>query len=92
VVCCPDGYWRKGNVEIVRLALMIVHEWDAFVTVPVPVWRAVGRRLRSISPLGPCAGDVVRDVENNHRERRRRRRRSARRAAHAARERASGAL
>lgn len=34
VVCCPDGYWRKGNVEIVcaRFGATITHEWDAFVT------------------------------------------------------------
>lgn len=32
VVCCPDGYWRKGNVEIVaaRFGVALVNEWDAF--------------------------------------------------------------
>ena len=34
VVCCPDGYWRKGNVEIVcaRFHVTLVHEWSAFVS------------------------------------------------------------
>jgi hypothetical protein len=34
VVCCPDGYWRKGNVEIVcaRFGVTLAHEWSVFVT------------------------------------------------------------
>jgi hypothetical protein len=33
VVGCPDGYWRKGNIEIVcaRFGLPLVGEWNAFV-------------------------------------------------------------
>jgi len=33
VVGCPDGYWRKGNVEVVcaRFAIELVASWDAFV-------------------------------------------------------------
>lgn len=33
VVGCPDGYWRKGNIEIVcaRFGLPLVGAWDAFV-------------------------------------------------------------
>lgn len=41
IVGCPDGYWRKGNVEIVcaRFSLPLVGEWGAFVA-------AVRARLR----------------------------------------------
>lgn len=30
VVCCPDGFWRKGNVEIVcdRYDISLVHSFD----------------------------------------------------------------
>jgi hypothetical protein len=33
VVGCPDGYWRKGNVEVVcaRFAIPLAPTWDAFV-------------------------------------------------------------
>src|SRR5688572_20491030 len=33
VVGCPDGFWRKGNVEIVcaRFAIPLHATWDAFV-------------------------------------------------------------
>jgi len=33
VVGCPDGYWRKGNIEIVcaQFGLPLVGEWNAFV-------------------------------------------------------------
>jgi len=32
VVGCPDGYWRKGNVEVVcaRLGVELVGDWAAF--------------------------------------------------------------
>ena len=33
VVGCPDGFWRRGNVEIVcaRFAIPLVASWEAFV-------------------------------------------------------------
>ena len=33
VVGCPDGFWRRGNVEIVcaRFGIPLLGEWDAFV-------------------------------------------------------------
>ncbi len=33
VVACPDGYWRKGNVEIVcaRFAIPRCADWPSFV-------------------------------------------------------------
>jgi hypothetical protein len=33
VVGCPDGFWRRGNVEVVcaRFGAPLVAEWDAFV-------------------------------------------------------------
>jgi hypothetical protein len=33
VVCCPDGYWRKGNVEIVcaRYGVPMVENLDALI-------------------------------------------------------------
>ncbi|HET9620491.1 MAG TPA: nucleoside 2-deoxyribosyltransferase domain-containing protein [Kofleriaceae bacterium] len=33
VVGCPDGFWRKGNVEVVcaRFAVPLATDWDAFV-------------------------------------------------------------
>lgn len=33
VVACPDGYWRKGNVEIVcaRCAIPLCADWPSFV-------------------------------------------------------------
>jgi hypothetical protein len=35
IVCCPDGFWRKGNVEIVcrRFGITLVNDWHAFVDV-----------------------------------------------------------
>jgi hypothetical protein len=34
VVCCPDGYWRKGNVEIVcaRYGVPMVESLNALIT------------------------------------------------------------
>jgi hypothetical protein len=33
IVCCPDGYWRKGNVEIIRqrFGLPLVEKLDAMI-------------------------------------------------------------
>ncbi|MEM7479058.1 MAG: nucleoside 2-deoxyribosyltransferase domain-containing protein [Planctomycetota bacterium] len=33
IVCCPDGYWRKGNVEIVcrKFGVPLVETLDEFV-------------------------------------------------------------
>jgi len=33
VVGCPDGYWRKGNIEIVcaRFGIPLVGDWASFV-------------------------------------------------------------
>lgn len=35
VVCCPDGYWRKGNVEMVceRYGIPLTNTMDEFVAV-----------------------------------------------------------
>ncbi|HEU0032741.1 MAG TPA: nucleoside 2-deoxyribosyltransferase domain-containing protein [Kofleriaceae bacterium] len=35
VVGCPDGFWRKGNIEVVcaRFGLALANDWDAFVTL-----------------------------------------------------------
>jgi hypothetical protein len=34
VVCCPDGFWRKGNVEVVcdRFGIMLVNTFDELVS------------------------------------------------------------
>jgi hypothetical protein len=42
VVCCPDGYWRKGNVEIVctRYHVPMVDSLDALIS----------HTLRAIAP------------------------------------------
>jgi hypothetical protein len=34
VVGCPDGFWRKGNVEVVcaRFGIPLAGSWDCFVT------------------------------------------------------------
>jgi hypothetical protein len=34
VVCCPDGFWRKGNVEIVcaRFGVPLVSDFDEFIS------------------------------------------------------------
>lgn len=33
IVGCPDGYWRKGNVEVVctRYGIPLVGDWHAFI-------------------------------------------------------------
>ena len=33
IVCCPEGFWRKGNVEVVcaRFGAPLVGDWSAFV-------------------------------------------------------------
>jgi hypothetical protein len=35
VVCCPDGFWRKGNVEVVcaRYGIPLVADLDAMVSL-----------------------------------------------------------
>jgi hypothetical protein len=35
VVGCPDGFWRKGNVEVVsaRFGCKLAHDWDSFVAL-----------------------------------------------------------
>jgi hypothetical protein len=35
LVCCPDGYWRKGNIEVVcaRYGVPLIGEFAAFVKV-----------------------------------------------------------
>jgi hypothetical protein len=40
VVGCPDGYWRKGNVEVVcaRFGIPLLADWPSFVS-------AVDKRL-----------------------------------------------
>jgi hypothetical protein len=44
IVGCPNGYWRKGNVEVVcaRYDATLAHDWDSFVTL---VRRALGQTL-----------------------------------------------
>lgn len=34
IVCCPDGFWRKGNVEIVcnRSSIPLVNTYDQLVS------------------------------------------------------------
>jgi len=41
VVGCPEGFWRKGNVEVVcaRFGVTLAGDWDAFVAA---VARVVG--------------------------------------------------
>lgn len=33
IVCCPDGYWRKGNVEMIcdRYDILLVNDIDEFI-------------------------------------------------------------
>lgn len=40
IVCCPEGYWRKGNVDIVceKYGVMVVSNWTDFVD-------AIGRNI-----------------------------------------------
>jgi hypothetical protein len=35
LVGCPDGFWRKGNVEVVcaRYGARLAHDWEAFITL-----------------------------------------------------------
>ena len=35
VVGCPDGFWRKGNIEVVcaRFGIPLTKDWSAFVAV-----------------------------------------------------------
>ena len=34
IVCCPDGFWRKGNIEVVcdRFNIPLLNTYDEFVT------------------------------------------------------------
>ena len=34
IVCCPNGFYRKGNVDIVceRYCIPVIENWDIFVT------------------------------------------------------------
>ncbi len=34
IVCCPDGFWRKGNVEIIcdRFSIPLLHTFKDFVS------------------------------------------------------------
>lgn len=33
IVCCPDGYWRKGNVEMIcdRYDILLCNDIDSFI-------------------------------------------------------------
>lgn len=33
LVCCPDGFWRKGNIEVVcaRYNIELLHNWEDLV-------------------------------------------------------------
>ena len=35
VIGCPDGFWRKGNVEVVaaRYGVPLANDWEAFVAL-----------------------------------------------------------
>jgi len=35
VVGCPDGFWRKGNIEVVaaRHGIELAHDWTSFVAL-----------------------------------------------------------
>lgn len=35
IVGCPDGFWRKGNVEVVcaRYGCKLAEDWEAFVSL-----------------------------------------------------------
>jgi hypothetical protein len=37
VVGCPDGFWRKGNIEVVcaRFGIPLASDWEAFVAAAV---------------------------------------------------------
>lgn len=45
IVCCPEGFWRNGNVEIVchRYGATLVTDWQPFVD-------AVRRRIWQLGP------------------------------------------
>ena len=45
IVCCPDGFWRKGNVEIYsnRLKFPLYNNWNDFVA-------GIKARLAPIAP------------------------------------------
>ena len=47
IVCCPDGFWRKGNVEIVcsRSAIPLFNTYDQLVSC-VKLLISVGSRTR----------------------------------------------
>ena len=55
IVCCPDGYWRKGNVEIVcnRYKIPIVNSFSVLI-------EAIHNKLISPPPvaLGPRRQDA----------------------------------
>ena len=42
IVCCPDGFWRKGNVEIVcdRFGIPLLEDLDKLIKYDLPyvVW------------------------------------------------------
>lgn len=50
IVCCPDGYWRKGNVEVIadRFGLVLVNSYEAMMTALKQeiVYPSVDRRKR----------------------------------------------
>jgi len=41
VVGCPDGFWRKGNVEVVcaRFGCTLAADWESFVAAVLAVGR-----------------------------------------------------
>lgn len=45
VVGCPNGFWRKGNVEVVcaRFGVPLAGDWDGFVAAVVRAVAAAGR-------------------------------------------------
>jgi hypothetical protein len=72
IVGCPDGYWRKGNIEVVcaRFGCELATDWDAFVTRVLATLGADMKRERksktntALAPLDRAIG--VWNVTGSH--------------------------
>ncbi|HSD87050.1 MAG TPA: nucleoside 2-deoxyribosyltransferase domain-containing protein [Kofleriaceae bacterium] len=53
VIGCPDGFWRRGNIEVVaaRYGAPLVGAWDAFVTHVSGALENLKRSLRDDAGL-----------------------------------------
>jgi len=69
VVCCPDGFWKKGNVEVVceRNSIPLVTDFDEFVTEIKKKLKMNKEAIKktAVEPVNPLeGGDALSGIDD----------------------------